>query len=216
MSVDKLLIILKGGPPSDKGPGSGHYPRNSKGHIDFAHANDETTREYFTSKRDALMPTFDQEDALNYYSRDGFLIINKKLRGTDKYNQATPATSKAIKRILATMRPLTEDLVVYRGVAATSQHAFDTTDSFSDKGFVSTSLSPTAAKVSNTDSNRVNRVMSIYLPKGTPVTYGYYPVKEEFEVILPPESKFNAAGYRKDLDPKFGEVQHFELLKKRG
>lgn len=200
--LDNFLIVLKGGPPSDKGPGSGNYPRNAQGHIDFFDKDPDT---YYNGQRDAWLKTLSpaQRDTINHYSVAGYGEMNRKLRRREAApingsNSTQEQVRQHIKNLYESMHPLKEDTVVYRGTGFDGSK-LPVGQPFRDQGFVSTSLS---AKVAQDDGAFIS---SILLPKGTKVAYGVYDImsttaqykgRKEYEIILPPNTAFKITGHK--------------------
>lgn len=218
MSLNKLVIVLKGGPPEHKdgstGVGSGnyerainlmreYYPRDDSGNVDYT---DTTPSMFYFDHRDAFLSSItpNQKEALEDYSGVYHQDINALLRTkqpsafmSTMEPEELAATKKKtrwmIKNLYESMKPLDEAMIVYRGTSGVVMPAVGTT--FRDKGFVSTSMDARIAAPFAT-------MFSIRIPKGTKVAYGTYNSYDEYEIILPPNSKFKVLGSRRlDMKP---------------
>lgn len=184
-------------PRSDIG-GTHIYPANRKSYRDWgedlgAYTSDEQEREHIQERLQAEKDlTPEHLNAITKYGSNKYSGINRSLR-------VGQGNSPLAKAMMSAFRPLLSDTVVYRGTKKAIP--FKVGDTFSDKGFVSTSRAVTTARnftVRNDGrlpTNGKEHYTKIYLPKGTPVIYGRHDRAEqgnsnEWELILPPNSKF--------------------------
>ncbi|MFC6080928.1 ADP-ribosyltransferase [Sphaerisporangium aureirubrum] len=148
--------------------------------------------DHYGEWRDSLSPA--QDRALGFYQSPGFALMNGQLRGLDKadikasvsFNDADLArAAKASKDLKAAIRkapPLTEAMTVYRGFSADQFGDLKAGQMVSDRGFVSTSITPDVGSVGQVARQAT---AEITLPVGTKAAAG-----STREMILPPGSKF--------------------------
>lgn len=210
MSLNKILFVVKGGPPSATGPGSGNYPHKkvSGKYYDFS---DEPKKlnAYFQSKLQPWLAGLDdrQRKAVERYSgsdfgcMNGFLRTGKPCDTVWEGKQIYPAdTVDQIPIIKSTFTPLPDNLILYRWTPKEFAPNAPDGSTFTDKGFVSTSLEDNLVLL--------NHVEVIRVPKGTPVAYGTRAGGGEHEVILPPNSKFKILGRKDNSKTKAYKVLH--------
>lgn len=226
-ALSKLILTVKGGPPKDGGIGSGnwkrddtYYPRNSEGYLDFMPEGDaphSMPGKYFD---ETMQPWYEgltdqQRAAVNSYSGSGSDDMNYSLRfgklrpRNDQFDQfelehRTQMAREYTKNLYAAMKPSLDDMVVYRGTSF-NPATLKTGYTFRDRGFISTTLSPGQA-------HNYSFMQAIKIPAGTPVAYGNFDDRKEYEVILPPNTSFKVAG-PKDKHRGYGPVQQLEIVK---
>lgn len=142
--------------------------------------------------REGLTPA--QDKAMRFYQSPGFALMNGQLRGLDKknikadvsFNDADLARARqASKDLTAAIRkapPLTQPMTVYRGFSADQFGNLKPGDTFTDKGFVSTSLTNDVGSVGKAAKPAT---AEIRLPKGAKAAAG-----SSREMVLPPGTKF--------------------------
>lgn len=139
------------------------------------------------------------QQAVYDYSHDGYGFINKWLRngakltkeqlngmGVDERNQHSEYMRKRVHQIDASMRPLEQDIIVYRGVNTVVPED----DAFSDAAYVSTSIDPRVPQ-------GYQYLLRIRVPRGTLVAYGLYSGGQESEIILHRDAQFQMTGHSK-------------------
>ncbi|MGL4831272.1 MAG: ADP-ribosyltransferase [Propionibacteriaceae bacterium] len=129
--------------------------------------------------------TADQNEAIKFYTRDGYRLINDALRG----HESTPMIYEKISDmrsmfLLGIETP--EPVVLYRGLGLGSIPAKG--EVFSDPAFFSTSLNRETSREFAQHSSGSNKVLfKISAPAGTPYIPGTH---WEAELILAPSTEF--------------------------
>lgn len=148
--------------------------------------------EHYADWKGGLSPA--QEKAMRFYQSPGFALMNGQLRGLDKkdikadvsFNDSDlERARKASKDLTSAIRkapPLKEPMTVYRGFSATQFGDLRPGMEVSDKGFVSTSITPDVGSVGKAAKPATAEII---LPKGTKAAAG-----SARELVLPPGSKF--------------------------
>ena len=176
-----------------------HYPKkkivNRIIHVQKPHVlNDSSLLCKITSKMSHFkrqieyMHTLNQKniDALKYYTDDGYEPINNYLRyGGDKYSHKIHNSIELIDGIFKSVPPLTENVIVYRGIKS----SFMIDASFIEKSFVSTTVD---TSIASEYANQKCCFFKIYIPKGTRVIplVSCSENASELEVLLPRNSHF--------------------------
>ncbi|RCG31977.1 hypothetical protein DQ384_05390 [Sphaerisporangium album] len=142
--------------------------------------------------RNSLSPT--QDKAMRFYQSPGFALVNGQLRGlkkgeikadvsfTDADLERARKASTALKSAIKKAPPLVEPMTVYRGFGANQFGDLEPGQVLSDKGFVSTSITPDVGAVGKATKQAT---AEITLPEGTKAAAG-----SARELVLPPGSKF--------------------------
>lgn len=147
---------------------------------------------HYSGWRDDLTPA--QDKALRFYQSPGFALMNGQLRGLDKdqikadvsFNDADLArarkASRDLKAAIKNAPPLEEPMTVYRGFSADQFGDLKPGAKITDKGFVSTSITPDVGAVGKASKQATAEIV---LPKGAKAAAG-----SSRELVLPPGSKF--------------------------
>jgi hypothetical protein len=154
----------------------------------------------------------DQKSAVDYYSGDAFLDINRSLRSGGNGGEGYQAT---IKNLRGGMKPLPDDLILNRTVSldAFPQGVIEELEGkkVKDAAFSSTALGVTYG------FHMGNVQMKIAVPKGTPAIF-VGPISRnphEREILLPDGMEFAVASVKKN--DKFGyDVSLIALPKQAG
>lgn len=145
----------------------------------------------------------EQADALKEYSHNGYRQMNSFLRGGGNLDGAGIVATRS-KALIASMRPIPESVVVYRGINSERPEFSKKGKVITDKGFLSTSIDVSIAEAfSKTEQTTVARFT---IPKGVKVGYANY--QKEQEVILPPNAKFRVASTRMKGKTRIVEMEY--------
>lgn len=178
--------------------------------------------------------TSDERDALRTYTGSAYIPMNNCLRraaGCDEvraitdahYNPIGSASIREISQRAANgMRPLTQDVTLFRGVTNTSFMPGANTASdlqgmvgqeFNDFGFSSASVDQDIAHDwGGSTSDSV--IMQIEVPAGTPAAYvdTFSANSGEYEMVLPPGMRYRIAEYRAQNPPGQGAIIRVEAF----
>lgn len=239
MSLDKFLMIIKGGPPVNGGVGSGNYehkPRMTfEGPIETGRLVstriDQTKLYKDYQKSDAAVSAHDrykrdwkktvtpeQLASVEFYRGAGHLIINPRLRENNPTYVARFVNStkelqiseEKLKEHIANIRASAKPLPANLIVyRGTSDYKPDYEIGTVLKEKGFTSTSLSAMTVE--DSFASSGYLRIALPKGTPVTYG---TRDEKEIILMPNARFRVDSLEtKDDVPAYkNKIHHLTYL----
>jgi hypothetical protein len=142
----------------------------------------------------------DEQVAIDDYAANGYRKLNKALRQQDQKKLDSDWTvSKVTKKSItyAGMRDLltsamsrsktSEDLVAFRGTGSgRALQGLKVGDTMVDRGFVSTSLNPGVTGEFQSFDTKVDQILEISVPKGTPALK---PSPAEFELLFGPGTK---------------------------
>jgi hypothetical protein len=141
-----------------------------------------TQRQLWWNERQKIIDMSTPNDVYNnplfgYYGDDGYFIINNCLR----YNILTPRFTNIVNSMVTTINTLSlsqQKMTVYRGIRYKQE--FVAGNTFMDMGFLSTSYDKKVA------SGISRNLLQIVLPVGIPFAF----LSSEFEILLPPKTKF--------------------------
>ena len=176
----------------------------------------------WTSRSEATIKTASHElkRCVENYTGDGYHDINGVLRGTVSYEGMPDYLKQQIPEFVGLLRsamvPLDRGIVVTRGIStALFNEVVNSSKSYVDKGFVSTSAKPPELLA------RGEVKIEIVVPKGVPALFvgGMSAVKSEGEVILPPGLRYTRVSGKQQVEvfmaslPKSKAVKMTELTK---
>ncbi|MFN2636895.1 MAG: ADP-ribosyltransferase [Gemmatimonadaceae bacterium] len=197
---DKAPPPAKAATPPEKPPAKAATPKKaapskaaSKAAPPEAPAKDKQfLDDHYGEWRDNLNSA--QDKAMRFYQSPGYALMNGQLRGLDKadikadvsFNDSDLArAAKASKDLTAAIKkspPLTEPMTVYRGFSADQFGDLTPGQMVTDKGFVSTSITPDVGAVGKASRPATAEIV---LPVGAKAAAG-----TTREMVLPPNSQF--------------------------
>lgn len=220
-SLLKTLIVLRGGPASAKGPGSGNY-KHKKGSSDeylSLEKGDYATRVYVDKRqgwRESVTPaqakaaanySVNESEPINNFLRYGYYYRDdstNEIVDNTKDDVTISRTHEAIKDLYAALRPIGFNTVVYRN-SSVDLSSYPVGYTFRDRGFVSTSMVPYALST----GPRYRSIIKV--PKTQKVAYGSYLIGDddagETEIILAPNTSFKVARVVHKTDGSNNEVE---------
>ena len=151
-------------------------------------------------------PTEDQYIALGHYTGDDSGVINSYIAGETiedpVYNDFLQELPGIVENITASAIPCPIDCTIYRGSNSDRFAKMNIGDEFSNKAFLSTSISPYEA-FSFTEASKDNPIpvlTRLHLKKGTRIIPGNHGEKE---IILLPKHRFRIVG-KKEVQVQIG------------
>lgn len=202
------MFQTKSRPTHKKGGqlGNDNAAKTHVGPLDYEQDEDNTADWHAVEMEKQIAKDEDAyNDGIGQYFLRGYLAVNRYLRKGEVFDFPK---MDAIKKIIDAMHksfvPLDRDAIVYRGMN------FTPSGTFTDKGFVSTSLSKyTASRFPLGQHDTEHTVAKILVPKGTPVGFANLRAVgfDEREIILPPNLKFKVKSAGPYVLPRNIKVQ---------
>ena len=102
----------------------------------------------------------DTLEALQYYTKSGYIVLNEAARQNTLPNTATAGYMTLIDQAFEDIAPLSDPVFVYRGVSNSTGNKLEIGKVFQDDGFASTTINPGMA------TDWKDAVMQIHVPSG--------------------------------------------------
>lgn len=162
-------------------------PRRRKLELEWTHLTDDDIQN-FTQKYADYDPRY-YCPAWQYYDSGGYFVINSLLR----YELITPRFASILAGMLVSMKPLTEEVVVFRALDPRDKDDISKRADYTTAGFVSTSYLPSFGG----NKNKVD-IIELHLQQGTPVVF----LPDHLEFVLLPGVGFRTLDVFPDYDSK--------------